>query len=185
MKKFMMMVAMAFATLTASAQAEAGTLTLKPFVGMNLANVTKLDGDMKVGVVAGAELGYQATDAFAVTAGVAYSMQGSKAKNNDVKLKMDYLNIPILANYYVVKGLAIKAGVQPGFLLSSKLGDADIKDGCKKFDLSIRMGLSYEISDFVIDARYNLGLTKSFKGDDVEGTKHSVIQITLGYKFAL
>ena len=98
---------------------------------------------------------------------------------------MDYLNIPVLANYYVVKGLAIKAGIQPGFLLSAKAGDTDIKDGCKKLDLSIPVGLSYEISDFVIDARYNLGLTKSFKGDDIDGSKHSVIQITLGYKFAL
>ena len=183
MKKFMMMVAMAFATLTASAQAEAGTLTLKPFVGMNLANMTKLHGDMKIGVAAGAELGYQVSDAFALTAGVAYSMQG--VKFDDGKVKMDYLNIPVLANYYVVKGLAIKAGIQPGFLLSAKAGDTDIKDGCKKFDLSIHVGLSYEISDFVIDARYNLGLTKSFKGDDIDGSKHSVIQITLGYKFAL
>ena len=183
MKKFMMMVAMAFATLTASAQAEAGTLTLKPFVGMNLANMTKSEGDMKIGVAAGAELGYQVSDAFALTAGVGYSMQGVKLDGG--KIKMDYLNIPVLANYYVVKGLAIKAGIQPGFLLSAKAGDTDIKDGCKKFDLSIPVGLSYEISDFVIDARYNLGLTKSFKGDDVEGTKNSVIQITLGYKFAL
>ena len=183
MKKFMMMVAMAFATLTASAQAEAGTLTLKPFVGMNLANMTKSEGDMKIGVAAGAELGYQVSDAFALTAGVGYSMQGVKLDGG--KIKMDYLNIPVLANYYVVKGLAIKAGIQPGFLLSAKAGDTDIKDVCKKFDLSIPVGLSYEISDFVIDARYNLGLTKSFKGDDVEGTKNSVIQITLGYKFAL
>ena len=183
MKKFMMMVAMAFATLTASAQAEAGTLTLKPFVGMNLANMTKSEGDMKIGVAAGAELGYQVSDAFALTAGVAYSMQGVKLDGG--KVKMDYLNIPVLANYYVVKGLAIKAGIQPGFLLSAKAGDTDIKDGCKKFDLSIPVGLSYEISDFVIDARYNLGLTKSFKCDDVECTKNTVSQITLGYKFAL
>ena len=42
MKKFMMMVAMAFATLTASAQAEAGTLTLKPLVGINVANITEV-----------------------------------------------------------------------------------------------------------------------------------------------
>ena len=183
MKKFMMMVAMAFATLTASAQAEVGTLTLKPLVGMNLAKITEGENKMKVGVAAGAELGYQVSDAFALTAGVGYSMQGVKLDGG--KIKMDYLNIPVLANYYVVKGLAIKAGIQPGFLLSAKAGDTDIKDGCKKFDLSIPVGLSYEISDFVIDARYNLGLTKSFKGDDVEGTKNSVIQITLGYKFAL
>ena len=31
-----------------------------------------------------------------------------------------FLNIPILANFYVWKGLAIKAGLQPGFKLYSK-----------------------------------------------------------------
>ena len=29
-----------------------------------------------------------------------------------------FLNIPILANFYVWKGLAIKAGLQPGFIFS-------------------------------------------------------------------
>jgi hypothetical protein len=53
------------------------------------------------------------------------------------------------------------------------------KDGLKKFDFSIPLGLSYEIEDFVIDARYNLGLGKV---DDVDGSKNSVIMLTVGYK---
>ena len=94
-----MIVAMAFATLTASAQAEAGTLTLKPLVGINVANITDSEGDAKVGLAAGAELGYQLNESFAVTAGAIYSMQG--AKSEGVKLNLDYINIPILANYYI------------------------------------------------------------------------------------
>ena len=183
MKKFMMMVAMAFATLTASAQAEAGTLTLKPLVGINVANITDDDGDAKVGLAAGAELGYQLNESFAVTAGAIYSMQG--AKNDGVKMNLDYINIPILANYYITKGLAVKAGIQPAFKVKSE-AKADVvsvdMDGFKSFDLSIPVGLSYEISDFVIDARYNWGMTKVLDGFD---SKNTVFQFTVGYKFAL
>lgn len=183
MKKFMMMVAMAFATLTASAQAEAGTLTLKPLVGINVANITDDDGDAKVGLAAGAELGYQLNESFAVTAGAIYSMQG--AKSEGVKLNLDYINIPILANYYITKGLAVKAGIQPAFKVKSE-AKADVvsvdMDGFKSFDLSIPVGLSYEVSDFVIDARYNWGMTKVLEGFD---SKNTVFQFTVGYKFAL
>ena len=65
-------------------------------------------------------------------------------------------------------------------------GDVENTDseGFKKFDLSIPLGLSYQFSDFVIDARYNLGLTKVNKDGD-SSSKNGVIQITLGYKFAL
>ena len=183
MKKFMMMVAMAFATLTASAQAEAGTLTLKPLVGINVANITDDDGDAKVGLAAGAELGYQLNESFAVTAGAIYSMQG--AKYEGIKLNIDYINIPILANYYITKGLAVKAGIQPAFKVKSKAKADDESvdlDMFKSFDLSIPVGLSYEVSDFVIDARYNWGMTKLVDGFD---SKNTVFQFTVGYKFAL
>jgi hypothetical protein len=46
------------------------------------------------------------------------------------------------------------------------------------------MGLSYEFSDFVIDARYNLGLTNVNKASDVKA-KNAVIMLTLGYKINL
>ena len=183
MKKFMMMVAMAFATLTASAQAEAGTLTLKPLVGINVANITDSEGDAKVGLAAGAELGYQLNESFAVTAGAIYSMQGTKYEG--VKLNLDYINIPILANYYITKGLAVKAGIQPAFKVKSE-AKADVVsvdlEGFKSFDFSIPVGLSYEVSDFVIDARYNWGMTKVLEGFD---SKNTVFQFTVGYKFAL
>lgn len=188
MKKFMMMVAMAFATLTASAQAEAGTVSLKPLVGITVANTTNGNGDAKVGLAAGAELEYQMNETFALSVGALYSMQGAKAEAG--KLNLDYINIPILANAYIAKGLAVKVGVQPAFKVSSKIKAGGVEvdvdkvfdNDVKSFDLSIPVGLSYEISDFVIDARYNWGVTKLMDGSD---SKNSVFQFTVGYKFAL
>ena len=183
-KLFMLAVAAMLATMSVNAQ----QMFIKPMVGGTL---TTFSGDVhnnkvKVGLVAGAEFGYNFAENMGVTAGLLYSMQGSAIKDVDEKYKMDYLNIPVLFNYYIVPGLAVKAGVQPGFLMSAKFDDTDIKDYMKKFDLSIPMGLSYEISDFVIDARYNLGVSnilKDNKGFVWDGKGHnSVIMLTVGYK---
>ena len=168
---------------------------LTPQVGATLSTLTDTnDSKMKVGIVAGANLEYPVTYALSFSGGLLYSMQGTKIKDADDATKMDYLNIPIVANLYFAKGWAIKAGIQPGFLLSAKhkvdgIGatkseDIDNKDACKTFDLSIPLGLSYEYEKAVFDLRYNLGLTKVNKNGD-DSYKNSVIQFTVGYKFAL
>ena len=192
MKKFFVLLAFCGSVFAANAQSEVGSITLQPKVGINLASMTDCDDSkMKVGLVAGVEAAYQLSDVLAVSAGLNYSMQGVKG-DGDAKTKTEYINIPILANYYVAPGLAIKAGVQPGFLMSCKteIGDdeVDAKDFAEKFDLSIPVGVSYEISDFVIDARYNFGLTNVWKDDYKKllgDAKNSVISLTVGYKFGL
>lgn len=184
MKKLMMIAAMMLMSTGAFAQ----EMFIKPMVGGTL---TTFRGDvennkMKVGLVAGAEFGFMFNENMGVTAGLLYAMQGSGIKHADDNYNMDYLNIPILFNYYFIPGLAAKAGVQPGLLVRAKIGDSDVKDYMEKFDLSIPLGLSYEFSDFVIDARYNLGLLNFLK--DSHGTfwsgkaYNSVIQLTVGYK---
>ena len=100
--------------------------------------------------------------------------------------KLDYLNVPITANFYVAQGLALKTGVQMGFLMNAKEESADIKDGCEKFNLAIPIGLSFEYENIVLDARYNLAVTKVNKNsNDDNKWRSSLIQITLGYKFQL
>ena len=195
MKKIMMIAALMVATLSASAQNEVGQFTLKPMVGLNLSNVTKFDGKVKVGVAAGLEAEYGITETFGITGGVLYSMEGCKNKDNsDFKTSLDYINVPILANAYLFKGFAVKVGVQPGFLVNAKEKysrggisfDGDIKDACNKVDLSIPIGVSYEYASFVFDARYNWGLTNTWKDDTRDKKSHnSVFMFSVGYKFAL
>ena len=221
MKKMMMMLLMATVALTASAQNEVGQFTLQPKVGLNLASVSgvytidnpytneKDDGNLKGDFAIGVEAEYGLSEKFSVAAGVLYSCQGKdfgsvKLYNNPDGsagwgwdknvLNLGYLNIPIVANFYFARNWAIKAGIQPGFLLSAKekvdgIGtnesyDKDIKSDYQSFDLSIPLGLSYEYQKVVFDLRYNLGLTKINKKGD-ESCKNNVIQFTIGYKFAL
>lgn len=191
MKKLILMAVMALATVTSFAQQAVGTFTIQPKVGLNLANLTSSEGDIRAGVAAGVEFEYQVSDIFSLSAGALYSMQGCKntIEGVDVTTKLDYVNVPILANVYVVKGLAVKLGLQPGFNVTHKMsakqgsasGSVDIP-GVKSVDFSIPVGLSYEYSNFVFDARYNFGVTKV--ADDAD-SKNSVFQFTLGYKFAL
>lgn len=177
MKKIIMIAAMLVAVVCANAQNEEGQLTLMPKAGINLATYSGDDGaKMRIGPVGGVELEYGLSDNFGLACGVLYSMQGAKVDGTDMKIDAHYINVPILAQYYVIDGLAIKAGVQPGFCVSSDWNDPNV------FDLSIPVGLSYEISRFVIDARYNIGVTKILDGFT---DKNSVIQFTLGYKLEL
>lgn len=186
MKKIILSAALMLTTVAAFAQHAVGSLTIQPKIGMNIANLTKSDADARIGLAAGAELEYQASDIVSVSAGALYSMQGAKVHN--LTTKLDYINVPILANVYVAKGLAVKLGIQPGFNVNSqyklKVGDeSSTKDiDVKTVDFSIPVGLSYEYNNFVVDARYNWGLTKI---SDFSDTKNSVFQITLGYKFDL
>ena len=190
MRKVIIMAVLMLASVATFAQRPVGSLTVQPKIGMNFATLTKADdSESRIGLVAGAELEYQLSDIFSISGGALYSQQGCEWSEDGSTMtnKLDYINIPILANVYVVKNLAVKVGLQPAFNVNSKQkaskGDAsaqDALDGTKTFDCSIPVGLSYEYKNFVIDGRYNFGLTKINKHAD---SKNSVFQITLGYKF--
>ncbi len=197
MKKLVLLATVFMASATAFAQREVGSLTILPKVGLNIANLTDTDdADPRLGLAFGAEFEYQLTNKFSLSAGALYSMQGAKSSTNeDAKMtaKMDYINIPILANVYVADGLAVKVGIQPGFNVSSKYkvsaqgmdvsgSLSDMGIDIKALDFSIPIGVSYEIDNFVIDGRYNLGVTKVA---DAADSKNSVFQFTVGYRFDL
>ena len=192
-----MMLIMATVAMTASAQntlRDNGTFTLQPKVGLGIGvlsgewkTASGVDNKSRVGFVAGVEGEYYATKWLGIAAGLNYAQQGWKFKGNgiDQTTKLDYLNIPVTADFYVAKGLALKTGLQFGILMNAKLEDSDIKDACEKLNLSIPLGISYEISNVILDLRYNLGLTKTNKPDNGSKARSDLFQITVGYKFAL
>ena len=146
-------------------------------------------------------------------------MQGAKAKGNGIlwnyipnsqnylsvasitgtaTAKMNYLQLPIMANVYIAKGLAIKAGIQGGLnvcanykssiTLADGLEQVDIKNSgklsdlgieAKEFVLSVPVGVSYEFHDFVVEGRYNIGISKVVKNNC---TRNNVFQLMVGKK---
>ena len=219
MKKLAIAIVAVLATVSAYAQPEAGTWSITPKIGLNASYVTgsdlkytggiegistvKMEPLTTIGGVIGAEAGYQLNKRIGLTAGLLYSEQGfeydgsvSQVGKGELwrdksDIYLGYINVPILANFYIVKGLAVKAGLQPGFLVSAKhnydmIGNKkkeDIKDGCNTVDLSIPVGVSYEFNfGLILDARYNIGVTNVYK--DIDGC-NSVFQLTAGWKFNL
>ena len=204
MKKLFLLVAMMAMTVVAKAQHEEGYFTIQPRVGVTFATMTgDDDAKMKTNLTYGLEFERFFTDEFSVAAGIMFSNLGFKTSvftinnvENKVTLNNYYGLIPITLNYYVVEGLAIKAGVQPSFRMKTQMKEGDTKldldnaldmyfgneASINRFDLAIPVGLSYEFHRITVDARYNFGLVKVFKG-----TKNNYfnryISLTLGYKF--
>lgn len=204
MKKIMLIACLLLASVGIYAQHAKGSFNIQPKLGLNVATMTNNDGsDPRVGFVGGAEFEYQATDLLSLSFGALYSQQGVKASDEglDGTIKMDYINVPVLLNVYVAKGLAVKTGIQPGFKVNSKVkastsgvsAEVDLEKAfqaagvdasVKSVDFAIPVGLSYEYRNFQLDARYNFSVSKAIEAEG-ESTKHSVFQFTIGYKFDL
>ncbi len=222
-RKLLSLAIMAMTAAMAQAQAPTGKLTLKPMAGIAVSTLSDADVNLdallgiqgagtiesipKVGLVIGGEAEWQANTVLAISAGVTYSMQGCRFDQfgmeqgstrigaKDIKLTLNYLNIPIMANFYVAKGLALKVGLQPQILTKAKeqmtvyaksggmYDDVHISEddlNTNGLALSVPIGLSYEVKGVVFDARYAFGLTDVY---DDSHNKCSSFQFTVGYRF--
>ena len=194
-----MIAAMMVATIAAKAQFEPGTFTLQPKVGVTLATISSDNTKFKFGMAAGIEGQYQLNNWFGLSAAVMYSQQGFKAKDIDLKGNIEYINVPVMAKFYVTKGLSLNVGVQPGFMTKAKAKisgkDRDFKDECNKVDFSIPLSIAYEFENgLTFEARYTTGLTNVGKDvfdstdsswDKAYQNKNEVLMLTVGYKFEL
>ena len=185
------------ASVGANAQHREGDYSIQPRVGITLSTLTNSDdAKMKLNIAYGVEFEHYVTDQFSVAGGVLFTNQGTKYSDDNSTFNIYYGAVPLTANYYVLPGLALKAGLQPAFRVKTNMKvngqtydfdkamdylfeDKDVK--MNKFDLSIPVGLSYEYNGLTLDARYNFGVTKLFSGVD-DAIRNQVITITLGYK---
>lgn len=163
--------------------------------GLNVSSISKISADAKAGFTAGLFADYRFNDWFGASVDLLFSRQGAKYKQGDeITMKTNYLNIPILANFYVWNDLAFKIGIQPSIFLSAKnkgtIDGQDVtvstSDGYKGADFAFPIGLSYEFfHKLILDARYNIGVANVFKGDVMDGlkAKNNYFTISVGYRF--
>lgn len=195
MKKLFLMAVMAVACLTANAQNSRhseGSFTIQPMIGIAAGTLSGTYSDFEIsskdpraGLTIGAEAEYYTkTPWLSVSAALMYTQQGWETKVNGKTYtqKLDYINIPVLANFYVAKGFALKIGLQPGFLVS-----ADDKSSFESFNLSMPIGLSYEFKNGItLDLRGTPGLTAVNKNSSSDWKLRSDCStLTIGYKFSL
>lgn len=164
--------------------------------GINLANV---GGDIEenkgiIGFHVGGVAEISFSEKFSIQPELLFSAQGTKFEEGDGKLtmKLNYINIPVMAKYYVADGFSLEAGPQIGILASAKAkyeigGESeseDIKDNFESLDLGLNFGLGYKLdSGLNFAARYNLGLSNLAKDSGDEKINNGVFQLSVGYMF--
>jgi Outer membrane protein beta-barrel domain len=188
-------------------------------------NFSTLTGDavaddvkMQVGFNAGGLMEIKFTDMISLQPEVLFSMQGAKTSDTDnngitltedeSKINLSYINVPVMFKLYPVKGFYLEAGPQVGFLVDAKSKDetrtvtggvetsesttTDIKGNLKTVDFSFNGGLGFDFTEnLFINARYSFGLTNVYDAPAFLGVfgitdldaKNSVISLNLGYKF--
>lgn len=129
-----------------------------------------------------------------------YSRQGNVRRGRteegvkfDNILALDYLNIPIFANYYLKDGLYISSGMQLGFLLRAQLQETvgtdsnqqNVNDNYKNTDVGMIFGAGYKTDwGFNVGLRYNWGFTNVLK-EPLAYTlveRNSVLQLYMSYR---
>lgn len=199
MKKIILTVAAVFAFGFANAQET--KFGVKG--GLNVANLTgdeDEDNSSKVGFHLGGFVEIKVSDKFSVQPELLFSTQGTKFEETvlgtlvEYKTNLSYLNIPVMAKYYVAEGFSLEAGPQIGFLTSAKYkiesegneSEVDGKDDFESVDFGVNFGAGYDFTENLsVGLRYNLGLSNVYKteaGDDFKNS-NNVFSVSLGYKF--
>jgi len=196
MKKIMLTALIAVITMVSVSAQNFGAKAGVNFASLNGDDAEDFDGRTSFHI--GAVVEFEISETFSFQPELMYSSQGAESSfseegfDYEMKIKLDYLNIPLMAKYYVTEGFSIEAGPQVGFLLSAKLeyeadGDSeseDIKDELSSIDFGLNFGLGYKLdSGLNFGARYNLGLSNVDDSDDDMDLKNGVFQISVGYFF--
>ncbi|MBC3794748.1 porin family protein [Spirosoma utsteinense] len=181
-----------------------------PRVGLNLSNYWgNADGmSFKPGIAAGAFLMYSSLNHFGISADVLYSQRGTKYDNGVIKYtqRVNYLEVPVVARYF----LTLNGNFRPNIFVGPSLGirlnakrvngasavfNGENSNDFRNLDLGATGGFQLNWGTgnrqhFLIDARYNLGLS------DVQtnlpnlwgrrsSLQNSTITIALGYAFGV
>ncbi len=171
------------ASLISAQQAQFG---LKAGVNVASANVSPgADYDSKAGLHVGGLAHIHLSKNFALQPEVVYSMQGGE--RGDTKLKLNYINIPLLVQYMTDNGFRLQTGPQLGFLTLAKTetGNVEInlKDNFNSTDFSWAFGMGYLFPEGIgLDARYNLGISDVWDANAAK-IKNSVFQFGIFYQF--
>lgn len=175
MKKPLLLLAFIVASMSFAQNASYGVR-----VGYNISNLDfepdpLFDNMHRNGFAIGFFGEYDLSAAIALAPEVQFSAEGAK----DRDLRIDYIQVPILAKYRIGDKLAVGIGPMVGVKVHEH------EDGFKNFAFSGIGGLEFMISDEIfIDARYHYGFTNVLDDDNPSGyeAKNSNIQLGIGIK---
>lgn len=174
-------------------------------VGMSMTNLTgDMDGDMKIGYNVGVGMDYAFSEDWSLQSGLNFTGKGTKGEG--IKIKMNYVELPILAAYKFALGENMKFVVNAGPYLAVGLGGKMTVDGedggsvklfskedgaeealMKRFDLGIQYGIGLEVGEhYLVNLTGQNGfinpLNDKVWGEELS-TKNMAFSISVGYRF--
>lgn len=150
------------------------------------------------------------TDLISFQPELVYSRQGATFEETDDfgfgagdiniegAIKMDYINLPLMAKFYVAEGFSLEVGPQIGFLVlaeteteasfggETETDTVDIKDELSSIDFGFNFGAGYKLENGLnFGLRYNLGISNINDGEGSEDfvDRNGVLQLSVGYFF--
>lgn len=200
-----------FGFTAANAQSDDTTTQFGVKGGVNIANITGDDvGDLdaRTSFNLGLFMEIPMSERFSFQPEVLYSGQGFTLATRDqdnvfdtddnVEYQLSYIQVPLMAKVYLVKGLFAEAGPQFGFKVSEEIDFKPRADGgdtvinsddsqIKNFDTSLALGAGYKFDNGLsLSARYTHGLTNIYKDNTIMGdvdAKNAVWQFGVGFSF--
>lgn len=168
--------------------------------GVNFANIAGDDfesTDSRTSFHVGALVEFPMADIFSLQVEALYSGQGAEADfrgsdGDKAELQLDYINVPVLAKFYVIPNLAIEVGPQFSFLVNDEFdfnpnsnnGDIDLEGTAfeaRKFEVGGAAGLTLQTqSGIFATGRYIYGFKNIYDGVEA---RNSVFQLGVGYRF--
>ncbi len=200
MKKFLFLSVLLMTLGISNAQTE---LWLGPKAGVNIANVSDLEGDSKLGAYGGAAFAMKFSERYALQPELGFSMQGSSnIYNSKEDLNLTYFTLGVINKLYIVEGFHILAGPEFNFKINDTFSDwvdSEIYDedgnyigdtDAQPFDMAIVGGLGYDLPfGLTLEARYKQGLQDVMNfinwDDDTDSRLNQVFQFGIAYKFHL
>ncbi len=176
--------------------------------GLNVSNVIKsgesdFKSRFKPGLAAGIFVDIPISEAFSFAPELVYSQKGYQSSGTilggdyDYKVTTNFVDVPLLAKFWVTEGINLTVGPQVSFLLSTtesfKSGTQEFRNTIEEKNKNLKkslfggvIGLGYELGGQLgINARYALDFQKNNAdgSSEVPEYKNQVIQLGLTYQF--
>jgi len=143
--------------------------------GVNIANLSGFTGNSRVSAHGGIFLHHTINSNWCFQPELLFSGEGQRYVDNGEErtLALNYLQLPLMIQYYPSPQIYLEAGPQVGVLINAedKGNEAthlNVRDDFSTAQIALGVGLGFKASDQVIlYGRYNFGLTDVTRFDDI------------------
>lgn len=143
--------------------------------GVNIASLSGFEGNNRISAHGGVFLHHTINTVWCFQPELLFSGEGQRYIDNGSErtLALNYLQLPLMIQYYVVPQFYVEAGPQVGVLVSAQdkgeeTTHLNVKDDFSAAQVALGIGAGFKATDKVIlYGRYNFGLTDVTRFDNI------------------